>query len=78
MSISCNKARCSKCQTIIISRHVHDFKWCKCGSVAVDGGHDYIRRVGDLQYCEELSEWDGDEDLEPLCHADTREESNEP
>ena len=33
-----NKIQCKKCKDIIESKHVHDFKWCKCRSIAVDGG----------------------------------------
>jgi hypothetical protein len=50
-----NKARCKKCDTVIESKHRHDFKWCKCESVAVDGGHDYLRRCGNREDWEELS-----------------------
>jgi len=42
-----NMARCLNCNTVIESTHVHDFKYCKCNSFAVDGGKDYIKRVGD-------------------------------
>jgi hypothetical protein len=42
-----NKIQCRKCKDIIESVHRHDFKFCKCGSVFVDGGKDYIRRGGD-------------------------------
>ena len=38
-----NRIRCKKCNDIIESTHRHDFKYCKCGSVFVDGGHDYQR-----------------------------------
>ena len=34
----------------------HDFKFCSCGACAVDGGHDYLRRCGNLEDWEELSE----------------------
>lgn len=44
--ITVNKIRCRKCGDIIESKSVHDFRSCKCGSVAVDGGHNYLRRVG--------------------------------
>ena len=54
--VTLNKAQCKKCGDIIESSHVHDFKWCKCGAIAVDGGKDYIRRVGDLGNIIELSE----------------------
>jgi ribosomal protein S27AE len=42
-----NRAKCAECGDVIESRHRHDFVWCKCGSIAVDGGHDYIRCIGD-------------------------------
>ena len=32
-----NKIRCKKCGDIIESVSVNDFKFCKCGAVAVDG-----------------------------------------
>lgn len=41
-----NEAKCLKCEEIIWSAHRHDFKSCKCGATAVDGGTDYLRRVG--------------------------------
>ena len=50
-----NKIKCNKCGDVIESKHRHDFKFCKCGAVAVDGGHDYLRRCGDLDGYEELS-----------------------
>ena len=33
-----NKIQCKKCNDIIESKNVHDFKWCTCKSKAVDGG----------------------------------------
>ena len=39
----------------IESKTIHDFKFCKCGSVAVDGGHDYLRRCGKREEWEEMS-----------------------
>ena len=42
-----NAIRCKKCGEVIKSETVHDFKFCSCGSCAVDGGHDYLRvRIG--------------------------------
>lgn len=32
-----NKIQCKKCKDIIESKHVHDFKWCSCKSIIVDG-----------------------------------------
>ena len=50
-----NQAKCKKCGDVIYSAHVHDFKSCKCASIAVDGGMSYIRRVGNLDTIEEMS-----------------------
>ena len=41
-----NKIQCNKCGEVIESTSRHDFKFCKCGAVAVDGGKDYLRRCG--------------------------------
>ena len=49
-----NKIRCNKCGDIIESVSDHDFEFCKCGAVAVDGGHDYLRRCGNREDWEEL------------------------
>lgn len=51
-----NKVKCNKCGDIIESVSVHDFKTCKCGAVSVDGGHEYLRRCGEREDWEELSE----------------------
>jgi hypothetical protein len=40
-----NSAKCLKCNDEIESTHVHDFKWCSCQAIAVDGGHWYTKRV---------------------------------
>lgn len=42
-----NKIKCRKCGDKIESKSIHDFKFCRCGAVAVDGGHGYLRRCGD-------------------------------
>lgn len=41
-----NSAKCRNCGDELISFRRHDFKTCSCGDLSVDGGHDYIRRVG--------------------------------
>jgi hypothetical protein len=51
-----NRIRCRRCNTLIESRHVHDFVWCDCQAVAIDGGREYLRRVGEPDDIEELSE----------------------
>ena len=40
-----NAAKCLKCKSIIISRHRHDFVWCACQNIFVDGGTIY-QRIG--------------------------------
>ncbi len=57
-AIKRNMAKCKKCETTVESKFMHDFKWCPCRTIAVDGGHSYIRRIGDLENIEELSEED--------------------
>jgi hypothetical protein len=42
-----NQIRCNKCGDEPFSMTVHDYRTCKCGAVAVDGGLSYLRRVGD-------------------------------
>lgn len=41
---STNKAKCLDCNTIIESKHRHDYVTCKCGNLSVDGGLDYLKR----------------------------------
>ena len=53
-----NKIRCKRCGDVIESKSVHDFKFCKCEAVAVDGGHDYLRRLGETEDWEDLSKYD--------------------
>ena len=51
-----NRIKCKKCGDVIESKYTHDFKMCKCGAVGVDGGHAYLRRLGNPDDWEELSE----------------------
>jgi ribA/ribD-fused uncharacterized protein len=39
--------KCLRCNDIIQSLHRHDFKYCFCGAVAVDGGKDYLNISGE-------------------------------
>lgn len=55
-----NAIRCVWCGDVIESKSRHDFVWCSCRAVYVDGGLDYLRRgfrdsTGDF---EELSEYE--------------------
>lgn len=56
MKIIKNAAECLICGDVIESKHRHDFVWCSCRSIAVDGGRDYLKRIGDRENCKELSE----------------------
>ena len=39
-----NQIKCLDCGDEIYSAHRHDFKYCTCGNVFVDGGMDYLRQ----------------------------------
>ena len=41
-----NAAVCLKCKDYIRSLNVHDYRSCKCGAIAVDGGSWYCKRAG--------------------------------
>tara|TARA_R110002167_G_scaffold54093_3_gene154407 strand:+ start:3994 stop:4329 length:336 start_codon:yes stop_codon:yes gene_type:complete len=43
-----NAVECKKCGEVVESRHRHDFLYCHCGAISVDGGTDYLRRGGDV------------------------------
>lgn len=59
MTIMVNQARCKRCGDEPFSRHRHDYVECGCGTIAVDGGREYLRRIGDPHDIEEMSvEWD--------------------
>lgn len=50
-----NSIRCNHCLEIIESIDNHDYIKCACGKVGVDGGLQYLRRVGSPEDYEELS-----------------------
>lgn len=41
-----NVAKCKKCGDIINSVHRHDFVTCSCGAISIDGGSNYMRKIG--------------------------------
>jgi len=61
-----NQIRCNKCGDEPFSTHVHDFRYCKCGAVAVDGGMSYLRRLGHRDDYTELS-YEMNEDVIADC-----------
>lgn len=64
-----NEAQCAKCGDIIWSAYHHDFKSCKCGAISVDGGMDYIRRVGNPEDIIDRSLFMKKEDLTKCVEA---------
>lgn len=50
-----NKIKGKKCGDIIESKSTNDYKRCSCGTVAVDGGKDYLKRICTEEEYEELS-----------------------
>ena len=50
-----NSAKCLKCNQEVISRNRHDHVTCKCGSLSVDGGPEYLKRSGNTSHCHETS-----------------------
>ena len=64
--ITRNRIRCCGCNTILESKHRHDFRDCRCDlGTFVDGGIAYVR-VGskDLSMVEFLTEYDKDCDCD--------------
>jgi len=61
-----NAVICNKCDDFIVSKHRHNFVTCKCGAISVDGGQEYLRRVGDLSAAIDMS-WELPEELYRAC-----------
>lgn len=43
------KIKCLKCGDIIESMFRHDFRWCSCRNIFIDGGNDYLRYGGNVE-----------------------------
>jgi len=52
------RVKCLKCGDIITSNYRHDFRWCSCESVAVDGGEECPRIIGNQDGWEIVEEDD--------------------
>ena len=50
-----NKIKCKKCGNIIESKSTNDYKRCSCRTVAIDGGKDYLKKIGNEEDYEEMS-----------------------
>jgi NADPH-dependent curcumin reductase CurA len=68
-----NAVTCLGCGDFIVSKHRHDFVTCTCGSISVDGGQAYLRRVGDFTNAVDHS-WELPDELYRQC-ADAVEEA---
>lgn len=70
-----NAVSCLSCGDFIYSAHRHHFNTCSCGAISVDGGQDYLRRVGQLEACVDMS-WSLPDDVYREC-ADVVEDAKE-
>ena len=41
--LTVNAIMCEDCRSIIWSIHQHDFRYCKCQKIFIDGGRNYTR-----------------------------------
>lgn len=61
-----NAVVCLSCGDFIYSAHRHHFNTCTCGSISVDGGQEYLRRVGALDACVDMS-WSLPDEVYKAC-----------
>lgn len=52
-----NAAQCLRCGDVVESLDRQQLTECRCGAVAVDGGYEYLRRLGRREDRLELSVW---------------------
>ncbi len=50
-----NSIKCLKCEDVLVSMNRHDMVMCSCQKVGVDGGTEYLRRIGNPKDWYELS-----------------------
>lgn len=58
------KIRCLKCNDIIESLSVHDYRKCKCGACSIDGGKEYTRIGGNFKFINIVNENGTEQELE--------------
>lgn len=49
-----NAAKCLSCLEVVRSKNRHDFTSCSCGTLTVDGGSWYAKRIGDRTKWEDM------------------------
>ncbi len=50
-----NKAQCRLCGSIIVSKKEDELVNCSCGTIAISGGYEFLKRFGDLNNLIEIS-----------------------
>lgn len=63
------KIRCLKCNDIIESLSVHDYRKCKCGESFIDGGSEYTRIGGDFKFICIINEDGTEENIDRKCNV---------
>lgn len=58
-----NAIQCLHCGETIESTYTHDLQICKCGKVGVDGGPEYLKRIGNESDYKELSVKESEDNL---------------
>ncbi len=71
-----NQIKCLNCGDEPFSAHRHDFRYCECGTVAVDGGMEYLKRSGLVGHFEEMSILMDDELVVKLSECMTDKQNN--
>lgn len=61
-----NAVQCITCGDFIVSKHRHNYVTCSCGAISVDGGQEYLRRIGDMGSAIDLS-WQLSDELYEAC-----------
>ncbi len=72
-----NQVECLRCNDQPWSGGRHDFRYCKCGAVAVDGGQDYLKRTGAREDWKDMSIVVSDAEYKLLLNAITDETRND-
>tara|TARA_Y100000310_G_scaffold225916_1_gene227986 strand:+ start:288 stop:575 length:288 start_codon:yes stop_codon:yes gene_type:complete len=73
-----SRVQCLSCLDIIQSMYRHDFKFCKCNNIAVDGGGEYLKISYTPGYEYEILDPELATDENQLKHwRDTKKKNNE-
>lgn len=53
-----NRVKCKCCGEVIESLSTHYFVSCRCGKCSIDGGKEYLKRIGNLSDFIEMCEYE--------------------